>query len=111
MIRAYRTVSGEAVLTLAGMIPFDHLARAYSEAYWEDRVNKVQAQELPNNHECPKQKAIRRARTKWKQELVRSGAAGRRVTGAILPCWEQWLESGPALLTYRITQVLTRMLW
>ena len=26
---------------------------------------------------------------------------------AILPNWEQWAESGPALLSYRINQVLT----
>ena len=29
------------------------------------------------------------------------------MVGAILPNWEQWAKSGPALLTYRITQVLT----
>ena len=29
------------------------------------------------------------------------------MAGAILPNWEQWAESGPALLSYRITQVLT----
>ena len=33
LVRAYRTVSGEAAITLAGIIPFDHLARAYAETY------------------------------------------------------------------------------
>ena len=29
------------------------------------------------------------------------------MTGDILPNWEQWAESGPALLSFRITKVLT----
>ena len=33
--------------------------------------------------------------------------AGRRVVEAILLSWEQWAEAGPALLTFRLTQVLT----
>ena len=36
-IKAYRPVSEEAALTLAGMIPYDHLARAYLRKYWESR--------------------------------------------------------------------------
>ena len=37
LVRAYRTISGEAAITLAGMIPFDHLARGYAETYWGSR--------------------------------------------------------------------------
>ena len=107
LVRAYRTVSREAAITLAGMIPFDHLARAYAEIYWRWREGDGQAQESPENQEFLKQRALRRARRRWKRELERTGAASRRVAGAILPNWEQWAESGPALLSHRITQVLT----
>ena len=89
------------------MIPFDHLARAYAETYWGSREDDEQAQEPSENQECPKQRAIRQERDRWKLELERTGAASRRVAGAILPNWDQWAESGPALLSYRITQVLT----
>ena len=34
LIRAYRTTAGEVAIVLAGMIPFDHLVKAYSQIYW-----------------------------------------------------------------------------
>ena len=37
LVRAYRTISGEAAITLVGMIPFDHLAGTYAEIYWGSR--------------------------------------------------------------------------
>ena len=106
-IRAYRTVSEEAALILAKMVPFDFLAKAYAEAYWETRENKAQGREGANSSQNPIDKAIRRARTRWKEELVRKRAGERRVAGAILPHWEKWWESNPPGVTYRVTQVLT----
>ena len=39
---------------------------------------------------------------------ARGDADGRKKGGeAILLSWEQWAEAGPALLTFRLTQVLT----
>ena len=106
-IRTYRTVSAVAALTLAGMIPFDHLARAYADIYWVSRRSYEQVQEPTNGQEGLKQKAMLQARSRWKQDLEQTGAARNRVAGAILPNWERWMEAGPALLTFRITQVLT----
>ena len=106
VIRAYRTVSTEAAITLAGMTPFDHLARAFSEAYWESHDKSTPVQVQQGNQESPKERAERRARARWKQEL-RSGASEKRAIGAILPKWEEWAEKGPGRLTYRITQILT----
>ena len=106
VIRAYRAVSTEAAITVAGMIPFDHLARAYSEVYWESRDSSTPTQDPLANQESPKERAIRRARTRWKQELT-SRAAEKRAIGAILPKWEEWAEKGPGARTYRITQMLT----
>ena len=108
LIRAYRTVSEEAALTFAGMIPYDHLARAYAEAYWESWDENGRKKEHHGSQEKQvKRLALRRARNNWKQELERTGAARRRAVGAILPSWEQWADAGPELLSYRITQVLT----
>ena len=106
VIRACRTVSTEAAITLAGMIPFDHLARAYSEAYWESRDISTSTQDPLANQESPKERAIRRARSRWKRELT-SRAAEKMAIGAILHKWEEWAEGGPDALTYRITQILT----
>ena len=106
VIRAYRTVSTETAIILAGMIPFDHLARAYSESYWESRDSSTQTQDLRANQESPKERATRRALTRWKQEL-RSRAAEKRAIGSILPKWEEWAEKGPGALTYRVTQIIT----
>ena len=107
-IRAYRTVSGEAALTLAGMVPFDQLAKGYAEIYWGTRDNAGQvSDEARGRAEQLKQQALRCASLNWKRELVQAGAGNRRVVGAILPNWEQWTESGPATLTYRTTQILT----
>ena len=88
LVRAYRTVSGEAAITLAGIIPFDHLVRSYAETYWGSREGDGQAQVPSENQECLKQRALRQARDRWKRELERNGAARRRVGGAILPNWE-----------------------
>ena len=106
LVSAYRNLSGEAATTLAGMIPVDHLARAYAETYWGSREDDEQAQEPLENQENPKQRAIRQARGRWMRELEWVGAA-RRVAGASLPYWEQLAESGHALLLYKITQGLT----
>ena len=38
-IRAYGTVSSEATLTLAFMVPFDQLAKGYAKIYWGTRDN------------------------------------------------------------------------
>lgn len=80
-IRASRTVSAEAALILAGMIPFEILARVHARIYWKSRAS------------------VRNGTT---QRQVR-----RRVAAAILPNWDGWLEAGPDTLTYRKTQVLT----
>ena len=107
LVRAYRTISKEEAITLAGMIPFDHLAGGYAKIYCGSRDEDGQPQEHESNQDCPKLRALWQARQKWKRELERTGATRRRVVGAILPNWEQCAKSGPALLTYRITQVLT----
>ena len=106
-IRAYRTVSSEAALALAGMIPFYHLARAYAETDWGSRGSEDQAQEPASGQEDLKQRAMLRARSRWKRELQQTGAARKRVIEAVMPNWERWMEAGPALLTFRVTQVLT----
>ena len=107
-IRAYRTVSSEAALTLAGMVPFVQLDKEYAKIYWGTRDNAGQVpEEARGRAEQLKQRALRCASLNWKRELVQAGAVRRRVAGAILPNWEQWTESGPTTLAYRTTQILT----
>ena len=107
-IRAYRTVSIEASLTLAGMVPFHQLTKGYAKIYWGTRDNAGQVQEEARGRaEQLKQRALRCASLNWKRELVQAGAVRRSVAGAILPNCEQWTESCPNTLTYRTTQILT----
>ena len=106
-IRAYRIVSTEAALALAGMTPFDHLSRAYAETYWGSCGSEDQGQVPASEQENLKQRAILRARSRWKRELQRPRAARKRAIEAVMPSWERWMEAGPALLTFRVTQVLT----
>ena len=107
LVRAYRTVSGEAAIALAGMTPYDHLAGAYAEIYWGSRAEEGQVREREQDQECVRTRAHRRAWDRWKQELEQTGAMRKRVIAAVLPSWERWAEAGPALLTFRVTQVLT----
>ena len=106
-VRAYRTISVEAALTLAGMTPYDHLARAYSEAYWKSRRGEMPGRDPDKSPAEELKLALKKASDSWKQELETTQRAGRRVVEAILPSWEQWAVTGPALLTYRATQILT----
>lgn len=60
------------------------------------------------DQESIRRRAISRARDTWKQKLERIGAERKRVTAAILPNWDEWMEAGPTTLTFaRVTQVLT----
>ena len=89
-IRAYRTVSSEAALTLAGMVPFVQLDKEYAKIYWGTRDNAGQVpEEARGRAEQLKQRALRCASLNWKRELAQAGTVRRRVAGAILPNWEQ----------------------
>ena len=90
-IRAYRTVSSEAAITLAGIVPFDHLAKTHAKVYWRTREKAGQGQQPATRAEqaqLAKQRALRCAWRRWKQELARTGAERRRVAGTIMPNWE-----------------------
>ena len=91
------------------MIPYDHLARAYSKAYWECRRGEEENNNSDQHTDREKELslAIRQAREDWRQELEGMLTSERRVVEAILLSWEQWAEAGPALLTFRLTQMLT----
>lgn len=104
VIRGYRTVSEEAAITLAGMTPWDHLAKAYARAYREIR-EKGDLEKL--EEERIKQRALLQARNEWRSELESEEATRSRAVLAILPSWELWANKGPAKLTFRVTQVLT----
>ena len=107
VIKAYRTISAEAAITLTGMTPFDHLAGAYAEIYWGCRQREEGSKETPEDTETMRQNEIRRAQEAWRQELESTGASRKRTVAAILSNWERWMEEGPDVLTYRLTQILT----
>ena len=86
LIRAYRTVSEETAITLAGMIPYDHLARAYAEAYWESRDDNGKKKEHHGSQEEQvKQLALRRTRHNWRQELERTDGGRKEENGRSYP--------------------------
>ena len=106
LCRAYRTTPGNIAIAMAGMIPFDHQAGAYSEIYWTERDSDGRVQEAARSHEEVRTRATRRALHKWKSELQSNRAANKETVRAILANWEAWMEMSPPRLTYRISQAL-----
>ena len=91
LIRGYRTVSAEAAFALAGMTPFDHLAKAFAEVYWGSRRQAAQAQEP----------AIDPEQLKARPCGGQIGVGGGNLRGAVRLSGERWRSSTPVGTTGR----------
>lgn len=110
-ISAYRTVSYEAAMVLAGIVPIDlqveRAVRAYRE-YCE--IRGVGAQIIPRVRAALRKREKERSVAGWKERLeeMTLDKPGNRVREALLPCFEKWLERGNrGNLTFRATQIIT----
>lgn len=108
IVRGYRTISAEAAMLLAGLIPVDLLAAELAAVY-NCRAGLREAGLDPPGDAVGAER--RRARTAslaaW---ALRIGSAprnaGRRVSEALLPVLKSWIGRSWGVPTYRMTQVL-----
>ncbi|XP_053990423.1 uncharacterized protein LOC128882719 [Hylaeus volcanicus] len=108
VVRAYRTVSTEAALNLAGSLHFDLQAVAAAEVYRRRREYRRSGVDPPGEAvEEWKRQSRRRTRVAWWWELLVSPAARKRAVGAVLANFDSWLDGGHGGLTFWHTQVLT----
>jgi hypothetical protein len=90
--RAYRTISTDAAMVLAGTIPWKHKVRERTEIY-KGEANKKEARE----------ESIRRWELEWEDNG--EGAKGSW-TRKIIPDLRAWITRKHGHLTYHLTQVL-----
>lgn len=104
VISAYKTVSKVAAEILARMPPIELLAEAHALTYWEVFRTRDVTKEMRKQMLESKKKNMR---IKWKEYLGCSTLSGRRVTEAILPVFDQWLDRKFGQLDYYSTQMIT----
>jgi len=106
VICAYRTVSLDAALVLAGCPPLSLVLSSRKRVYLRiDELKRsdavcVRALRLIKNEESV------RLREEWMEHLTRPGLAGRTL-GTIRPHLDVWLDRRHGALTYRMTQLFT----
>lgn len=102
MIRAYKTVSGEAASFLAGSPLMDLVTRERAQR-WELRKEGLQDEEKEARWHGIRTRTIAQWQERWSAD---SGKASW--TKALFPNVERWLGSGgSARLTFHLTQALT----
>ena len=107
VIRGYRTISYDAALTLAGLTPYDLIAKANMEAYHIARDSRTHGTDLSRSIiQHIRGQALIRASKIRRTELETSRAVNKHGVKEILTQWETWQTKGAAFLTYRITQVI-----
>lgn len=105
VVSAYKTVSKVAVEILAKMPPIEMIVQALAEAYLE-----IRRHEGPLSKEIKKEKVKNKkeeAIGKWKNYLRDPRLPGKRVTSAILPVFDSWLNRKFGQLDYFTTQMIT----
>ncbi|XP_076385683.1 uncharacterized protein LOC143264083 [Megachile rotundata] len=111
VVMGYRTISWESATVLAGVIPLKYQAEVKAEVYrYRSSLSLERLVEEgspgPSVEEVRLQ-ARRVAISRWRRDLVASGAAKKRAVGALLPRLEQWMNCGHGRFSFRVTQVLT----
>lgn len=105
VISAYRTVSRVAAELLARMPPIDLLARVHAETYWEIARIKVPISKETTMQMLKHNKNL--MMKKWKKKLRDPKAPGSRVTEAILPVFDGWINREFGQLDYYTTRMYT----
>ena len=105
--RAYRTVSREAALLMAGSVPWTYAACTEEVTYnckeQHARGGEPAAPEiLEELRDREKREEIRH----WRERLSRA-RAGLRVVEAIGPCLDEWMARERGGLSFHVTQVLS----
>lgn len=109
MIRAYRTVSMDATMILAGTPPTDLIAMRYLEIYNELERLKSEGEIITIKIKIEVKNTIQdRTINQWKKRLKRDdNDGGRRIRTAIAPMMDEWIGREEGEMNYEITQMIT----
>jgi len=107
VVCAYRTVSLDAALLLAGVPPLPLVIRARGNIF--RRVDEIKKGENPTEREIRevKNQEYRQMRDDWETYLTRPDLSGRRTLDAVRPHFDAWLDRRCGGLSFRMTQLLT----
>ncbi|KOC66782.1 hypothetical protein WH47_01225 [Habropoda laboriosa] len=104
--RGYRTISYEAVMTLASLTLFELLAERDTQVYGRLReLRRGGAIPSASEVEVMRRQSQQGVLAKWKEHL--EGKGGQRAVGAVNPSFDEWVNRGRGRLTYRVTQVFS----
>lgn len=99
---AYRTVSAEALCVLTGQIPIDLLITEREVLFkYEKEADKLDDDVKKKYKEEKREETIKTWQIEW--EKTQNG----RWTFTLIPNIKEWIDWGPKLLNYHLTQVLT----
>lgn len=104
IVRGYRTISYEAAMLLARCPPLDIQASMSASIYY--RLRDARSGVEPMSMGRLGERLHHQALAEWRIRLENSNAVRQRAPGAILPCFEPWMERRWAV-TFRLTQILT----
>ena len=108
IIRGYRTISYDAAITIAGLIPYDMNANTDRATFQYVRNLRASGYEIPRTAVNKlRSQALKGAWEQRRTEIAASGSANKKGIKEILKVWDTWGEKGVSSLTYRITQVLS----
>lgn len=92
IIAAYRTVSLETVIVLAGLPPLRLMANMQKRVYDQVRTLRSNNNWTPDTDKEVRRHELSLLRCKWKVHLQGEGLSGERVRKAILPIFNEWLR-------------------
>ena len=108
IIRGYRTISYDAAITIAGLIPYDMIANTDRATFLYVRNLRASGYEIPRTEANKlRRQALAGALEQRRTQIAASGSANKQGVREILKVWDTWGEKGVSSLTYRITQVLS----
>lgn len=107
VICAYRTVSLDAALLLAGVLPFSMLVSTRMRIYHRLEMLKREDFLTVRVTKQIRTEEFAAMREEWRTYLLRPNLAGARTIEAVRPHFDSWLDRKYGGLSFRMTQLLT----
>lgn len=107
VIAGYRTISADAALVMARIIPAN-----IQSMYWRRVFLRIQDLKTNGVWEKKMEKEIKKDEIvitirQWKITIEREEAYGKRTCAAISPVLRQWIDRKHGVMTYRLTQLMS----
>lgn len=107
IISAYRTVSYDAAMLLAGIPPLFIMAKRQQNLYANIKALREEGNLTVETKRTAKKTADDWMHAEWLNHLQKDSLSGKRVRLAILPSLREWLNRKSGVLNYHLTQVIT----